>query len=157
MAAGLLIYLLIAIYFTSHFFFNTVINGVDVSLKSHNEADDIIRSYIKDYELQLIERNGKKEVIIGQDIGIEYNDKNTITKIYKMQNSFKWIGSLFKEPNYYVEDLYVYNKDILKNKINELNCLNKDIIEPQNASFKYSNGSYEVVEEVNGTKIYKDK
>jgi len=157
MASVLLIYLLISIYFTSHFFFNTVINGVDVSLKAHNEADDIIRSYIKDYELQLIERNGKTEGIIGEDIGMEYNEKNTIPKIYKMQNSFKWIVSLFKDPQYYEDDLYVYNKDILENKISELNCLNKDIIEPQNVNFKYLNGSYEVVKEVNGNKIYKDK
>ena len=51
-----LIYLFISLYFVNHFFFYTVINGVNVSLKSHDEVDDIIRSYIKDYELQLIER-----------------------------------------------------------------------------------------------------
>ncbi|GIM28354.1 hypothetical protein CPJCM30710_10200 [Clostridium polyendosporum] len=156
-ASIVLIYLLISLYFANHFFFNTVINGVDVSLKAHDDVDDIIRSYIKDYKLQLIERNGEIEEIIGQDIGMQYNEKSNISKIYEIQNSFKWIGSLLKEQKYYVDDLFVYNKDNLENKINELNCLNKGIIEPQNVSFRYSNGSYEVIEEVYGNKIYKDK
>lgn len=156
-ASIVLIYLLISIYFANHFFFNTVINGADVSLKAHDDADDIIRSYIKDYKLQLIERNGKIEEIIGQDIGMQYNEKNSIYKIYQMQNSFKWINTLLKKQRYYLEDLYVYNKDNLENRVNELNCLSHDIIEPYNVSFKYSNGSYEVIEEVYGNKIYKDR
>ena len=153
----LLIYMIISVYFVNHYFFNTVINGVDVSLKAHDDVNNIIRSYIKDYELQLIERNGEKEEIIGQDIEMLYNEKNNISKINKMQNSYKWISSLLKEQEYYVDDLFLYNKNNLENKINQLNCLNKEIIEPQNSSFRYSDGSYEVVKEIYGNEIYTDK
>lgn len=156
-ASILLLYLLISVYFTNHFFFNTVINGADVSLKAHDDANDIIRSYIKDYKLQLIERNGEVEEIIGQDIGVQYNEKNSISKIYHRKNPLKWITSLFKNQKYYVNDLFIYNEDKLENKINQLNCLNIAIIEPQNVSFKYLNGSYEVIGEVYGNKINKDK
>jgi len=152
-----LMYLLISLYFVNHWFFNTVINGADVSLRSHDEVDDIIRSYIKDYKLELIERNGVIEEIAGQDIGIQYSKKNSISKIYQMQISFIWISSLLKEHKYYVDDLIVYNRDILEKRIDELNCLNKDITEPRNVGFKYSNGSYEVIEEVYGDKIIKDR
>jgi hypothetical protein len=152
-----LIYLSISIYFASHFFFNTVVNGADVSLKAHDEAGDIATNYAKNYKLQLMERSAEVEEIIGQDIEMQYNEKNNISKIYAMQNSFKWIGSLLKKEKYYVDDLYVYNKENLENKIRRLNCLNKEITEPQNASFKYSNGSYEVIKEVYGNKINKDK
>ena len=62
-ASMVLIYLFISLYFLNHCFFNTVINGVDVSLKAHDDVDDIIKSYIKDYKLQLIERNGEIEEI----------------------------------------------------------------------------------------------
>lgn len=156
-ASILLVYLLISIYFTNHFFFNTVINGADVSLKAHDDAEDIIRSYIKDYKLQLVETSGEVEAIIGQDIGIQYNEKNSISKIYHRKNPFKWISSLLKDQKYYVNDLFIYNKDNLENKINELNCLHKAIIEPQNVSFKYLNGSYEVIGEVYGNKMNKGK
>jgi hypothetical protein len=156
-ASIVLIYLLISIYFVNHFFFNTVINGVDVSLIAHDDAADIIRSNIKDYKLQLIERNGEAEEIIGQDIGLQYNEKNSISKIYHNQNPFKWISSLLKNQKYYVNDLLVYNEDNLEYKINELNCLNEAMIEPKSVSFKYLNGSYEVIKEVYGNKINKGK
>ncbi|MDF2614131.1 MAG: ErfK/YbiS/YcfS/YnhG family protein [Clostridia bacterium] len=155
-ASIVLVYLLIALYFTNHYFFNTVINGVDVSLRAHDDAERIIKKTIKNYKLQLIERNGETEEITGQHIGMRYNEKSSIFKVYRMQSSFKWISSLLKDQNYYVEDLFIYNKDYLESKINELNCLNKAIIEPQNVSFKYSNGSYETVAEVYGNKIHKD-
>lgn len=157
LASIVLVYVLVSFYFTKHFFFNTVINGVDVSLKAYDDVDGVIRSYIKGYKLQLIERNADIEEISGNDIGIQYNEKNSIFRIYPMQNSLKWISSLLvKDQKYYVESLYIYNEDSLENKINQLNCLNKDSIESQNVSFKYSNGSYEVIGEVYGNKINKE-
>lgn len=156
-ASIVLAYLLVSIYFTNHFFFNTVINGADVSLKAHDEAEDIIRSYIKDYKLQLIERDGVTEEITGQDIGMQYNQKNSIFKIYHMQNPFKWVSPLFNSPKYYVSDLYAYDKSSLENKIIKLNCLNKAVIEPKNVSFKYSSGSYEMIGEIYGNKINKGR
>jgi hypothetical protein len=156
-ALFVLVYLLISIYFVNRFFFNTSINGVGVSLKTHDEVDSIIRSHIKDYELQLIERNGEIESITGREIGMQYNEKNNIYKIYQRKSSFKWISSLLKKQKYYVDDLVIFNKDSLENKINELKCLNEDIIEPKNVRFIYSNGLYEVIEEVYGNRIYKDK
>ncbi|WP_373419345.1 peptidoglycan binding domain-containing protein [Clostridium sp. BSD9I1] len=128
-----------------------------MSLKSHSDADDIIKGYVKDYKLQLIERKNEIEEIKGKDIGIEYNEKNSISKVYYNQSSFKWIISVLKDEKYYVDDLFIFNKDDLENKINELNCLNKEIIEPKNVSFKYLKDSYEVIEEVYGNKINKDK
>lgn len=156
-ASMVLIYFSISLYFINHYFFNTVINGVNVSLKAHEDINNVIKNYVSNYKLQLIERDGETEEIIGQDIGLQYNEKNDISKINKIQSSYKWISSLLKEEYYYEDDLFVYNRDDLENKINELNCLNKEIIEPQSVSFKYSNGLYEMVKEVYGNKIYIDK
>ncbi|MDS0525413.1 L,D-transpeptidase/peptidoglycan binding protein [Clostridium sp. SHJSY1] len=156
-ASILLVYLIISLYFANHYFFNTVINGVNVSLKSHNEANDIFKSYTNDYKIQLIERNGEIEEILGQDIGIKYNENSDISKIYNSQNSFKWISAILNKQEYYVEDFFTYNNDNLENKINKLNCLNNEVIESQNVGFKYINGTYEEVKEVYGNKIYKDK
>ena len=114
-----LIYLIVSLYFMNHFFFNTVINGVDVSLKDHAEVDDKIIKYVKDYRLQLIERNGEEEEITGQDIGLRYNRENNIYKIYKIQSSFKWPSSLLKTQKYFVKDLYHYDKEILENRISQ--------------------------------------
>jgi lipoprotein-anchoring transpeptidase ErfK/SrfK len=156
-ASIVLVYLLISIYFSNHFFFNTVINGADVSLKSHAAAEEIVRSYIEDYKLQLIERSGQTEEIIGQDIGIQFNKNANLSKTYHQQSSFKWISSLFRDQKYYVDDLIVFNKDILVGKINQLICVNAVMVEPQNVSFNYSNGAYEVIAEEYGNKIIREK
>lgn len=156
-AIVILIYLLISFYFAHHFFFNTVINGVNVSLKSHADAENIIKSYVQAYRLQLIERNGETEEISSQDVGMEYNEQNSINKIYDIQNAFKWISPLIKSQRYYVRDLFVFDLERMDNKISELNCLNRSVIEPQNVSFAYSNGSYEVIKEKYGNKIHSDK
>jgi Uncharacterized protein conserved in bacteria len=152
-----LLYSLISIYFCGHFFFNTEINGVNVSLKAYSTADDVIKDYIKGYHLQLTERNGETEEIAGPEINLQYNDKIKISEVYPMQNSFKWIGSLFKDQKYDIGDLYLYNEDLLENKIDQLNCFNETVTEPKNITFKYSNGSYEVIREVYGNVIIKDK
>ena len=150
-------YLLIAIFFTNHFFFNTEINGINLSLKSYEEAPDILKKSINDYKLQIIERDGKIEEILGKDIGLQYNEKNSISNVQDRQASLKWIVGLIKKQNYNIGDLVDYNNENLNNKIKELDCLNKDIIGPKNVGFKYSNGSYELIEEVYGNKVKKEK
>ena len=72
----ILIYLIISIYFTNHYFFNTVINGIDLSLKAYDDSEDVIKNNLKGYGLTLIERDGTTDRIDGQDIGW-----NTIMKM----------------------------------------------------------------------------
>lgn len=156
-ASIILIYLLVSLYFINHFYIFTVINGVNVSLKANDDVDRIMEYYVNDYKLRLIERSGEIEDITGREVGLEYNGKDNITDLLRKQNSLKWLASLFKHQKLYSNDLLIYNKKALENKISELNCLNNNLIEPQNVGFKYSNGSYELVEEVYGNKIRKEE
>jgi lipoprotein-anchoring transpeptidase ErfK/SrfK len=156
-ASIILVYLLGSIYFARHFSFNTTLNGVNVSLKSNIEAEGIIKGNINAYKLKLIERKGEAEEIVGQDIELKYNEAVHIPKVSWLQNAFRWICSFFKKQEYYIDELFVYDKDKLKNKINGLGCLNNPVTEPRNVSFKYVNGMYEVVEEVYGNKVNRDK
>ena len=155
MASTFAIYILISLYFIDHFYFRTEINGVNVSLKAHKDISSIISKFIKDYELQLLEKQGEIEVITGQDIEMQYNKSSTILQVKHMQNPLLWIRSLFKSNPYYIKDLYDYNPHLLDNKINSLKCLKGKITEPQNVDFKYSHGSYKIIKEVYGNKINK--
>ena len=154
-ASTFAIYILISLYFINHFYFRTEINGVNVSLKAHKDMPNIINKFIKDYELQLLERQGEIEVIRGQDIEMQYNKSSTILKVKHMQNPLLWIRSLFKSNPYYIKDLYDYNPHLLDNKINNLKSLKGKITEPQNVDFKYSHGSYKIIKELYGNKINK--
>ncbi|MDI9509087.1 MAG: hypothetical protein QM217_04650 [Bacillota bacterium] len=82
------IYLLMTLYFYNHFFFNTEINGINVSLRAHKELASIISDYINNYELLLIERNGEKETIKGHDIEMRYNKTTTLSKLIRLKPFF---------------------------------------------------------------------
>lgn len=152
-----LIYLIISIYFINHFFFNTNVNGVNLSLKNYKEANEILESYINNYSVQIIGRDGRSESINGRDIGLTYKEKNIINDIKKNQSPITWITSLFSKKDYYIDGLVNLNEEALIKRINELDIINKDIVDPTNVSFKYNNGIYEIVPEIYGNKINKDK
>lgn len=151
-----LLYSLVSAYFCCHFFFNTEINGVNVSLRSYDTADQMVRDYVKSFKLLLAERNDKTEEIAGQDIDLQYNN-DVLPKINHMQSSYQWIGSLFREQKYYIKNLYTYDDDLLKNEIYGLDCINGTAIEPKNVSFEFVNGLYKTISEVYGNVILKDK
>jgi lipoprotein-anchoring transpeptidase ErfK/SrfK len=144
-----------SLFFFSHFFFHTEINGIDVSLTAHRDLPNIISDYIKNYELLLVERNGATELITSHDIDMRFNNTTSLSRVYRRQNPFTWISSLFKSKRYYIKDLYDYDSTLLSNKINSLNCLTEEVEEPHNVDFKYIDGSYQIVPEIYGNKINK--
>ena len=157
MISFLLIYLIISLFFSNHFFFHTVINGVNVSLRAYDQTDQLFIRYIKNYKLELIEKNGDKNELKGCAINLKYNENNNIFKIYHIQKATGWISSLFKYQNYDIKDLYVYDKEKLNEEVHKLKCLNRKVIEPENVRFTYSKGFYSVIEEVYGNKINQKK
>ena len=153
----IIIYFLISIFFMTHFFFKTEINGVDLSLVSYKDALPIIGDYVNNYELQIIGRNGETDIIIGQNIDLQYNENYSMKEIYEQQKAFSWISSLFHKQEYYEEGLFTYHRGKLTTAIERLLFLNKDmVVEPKNVRFIYVNGSYHLIEEVYGNKINKD-
>ncbi len=150
------IYLLISLYFINHFFFQTEINGINVSLKPHEDVSSIIIRFINDYELKLLERDGETEIITSQDINMQYNKNSSISLITHKQNPFLWIGSLFENRRYYINDLFDYNITLLDHKFNDLKCFSRKIVEPRSVNFKYKDGSYELVKEIYGNKVNKN-
>jgi hypothetical protein len=130
-----------------------MINGVDVSLKSYQHTDSILKHELEDYSLTLIERSGETEIITGSEIGLKYNDNADITEPQHTQKSLRWINSLIRDKEYNISRLYVYDNDKLDARLMKLRCLNRDITKPRNVSFRYIKGSFEAVKEEYGNKI----
>ena len=156
-AAVLLLYLLISFYFTSHFFFSTTINGADVSLKNENQADQSIRRYTENYKLLLIEREGKSDEITGQEAGLEYKNKTYVKEALNEQKALQWIGSLFQKQKIFSGNLFFYNENKLNLSLDQLYCFKQAKIEPENVSYQYTDGHYQMVKEIYGNRIEKEK
>lgn len=151
------IYLGTSLYFVNHFNAGSKINSIDVSGKTIDEASTEIMEKINSYDLSLEGRNGLEDEITADDINLQYNLQDRLEQIKDSQSSFGWIGSLIKEDNADISDSVTYDEGKLDKKIDNLSVMDsKNIIEPQNASLEYDNGSYEIIEEVNGSKLNKD-
>ena len=101
------LYLFGLLYFMNHFCFNTILNGVNVSLKSSGDAECTIRNFINNYEIRIIEINGNTEVISGRDIEMHYNSCIDLLDIIRIQKVFKFVNCVFKHKLYYVGKLYI--------------------------------------------------
>ena len=152
------VYLLMALYFNSHFFFRTSINSVSISGKSNKSAQELMANKANEYVLTLEERNDKTETISGEAINLKYDFTEAINNILDEQNPFLWIASIFQHKNYDVSEGVSYDESLLNQAIGNLEALNEsNVTNPVNASLNYANGEYEIVKEDIGNKVKIDK
>ena len=152
------IYLLLALYFNSHFLFRTSINGINVGGKSVKSVEKIMSRKAQEYSLTIEGRNNATEEIVGADIDVSYDFSEDINKILNNQNEFMWIKSIFKKNENNITDGISYDEIKLKQVIGNLDCINESIIQPPvNAYITYSEGEYKIIEEDKGNKVIYDK
>ena len=152
------IYLLLALYFNSHFLFRTSINGINVGGKSVKSVEKIMSRKAQEYSLTIEGRNNATEEIVGADIDVSYDFSEDINKILNNQNEFMWIKSIFKKNENNITDGISYDEIKLKQVIGNLDCINESIIQPPvNAYITYSEGEYKIMKEDKGNKVIYDK
>ncbi|MFW2487294.1 peptidoglycan binding domain-containing protein [Clostridium chromiireducens] len=150
------VYLGLSLYFTNHFHFGSIINGIDVSGKTVEEAETKLASEINLYTLELDERGDMTETIKAADIGLKH-DSNKIKELKDKQNPFNWISTIFKKDESEASQIVTYDEELLNKTLNNLACItSSNTVEPKNASFEYKDGSYEIIDEVLGNKINKN-
>jgi lipoprotein-anchoring transpeptidase ErfK/SrfK len=150
-------YLGMSIFYMNHFYSGTQINGIDVSFKTINGAEEKISSVISTYSLEVEGRDGVKSKINGKEIGLVCTEKDRIKELKNKQNPLKWVTSFFSKSQVQIDGLITFDKELLKEKLNKENFFSsKKVTEPKNVSFEYSNDGYKMIAEVNGNKIKKD-
>lgn len=105
-----LIYVAISVYFMSHFFVNTKINGKNFSGKTASDVEKYLQTNIKDYKLTILENEGRQDVISGSEIGLEYRAGTEAEKLLKDQNGFAWPKAFFTENSRKVSVNVSYNE-----------------------------------------------
>lgn len=156
LCALIAIYLGLSLYFINHFHFGSTISGISVSGETLEEAQEKLSAKANSYTLELEERGDKTEQISANDIGLKYNS-DKIKELKDNQNPFAWISTLFKKDDPEISQIVDFDEELLDKSLDKLSCFDKsNIVEPQNASFAYKDVSYEIIDEVNGTKVNKD-
>lgn len=160
-AAGVVVlYLGIAIYFSSHFFIGTKINGKNCAFKTPKQAEELISPNTEHYVITLVEREDKTEEILGSDIDLKTEYDITTAKLKKKQNPLLWIGGLFKKSTYTATVKFDYNHEKFEELVDELDCMQEENSrQPVNAKVVYNEALkyYEIQEADFGTVVIREK
>jgi hypothetical protein len=148
------VFIFFTLFFRIHFYPGTVINEVDVSFLTAEEADGRLSNWASAYVLVLNERGSVKEQIFGTEIGLKPDGKHSSRLMKEKQNKTFWLLTLFNRDGLIINNAFTYNEDLLMKRFRALGCLDPlKTAEPQNATLKYSNGAYQVVKEIEGNKV----
>ncbi len=152
------VYLGICVYFNNRFFPGSVINGMDVSGKTVEEAEELIAADVSDYTVSLKLRNGQGENIDGGLMDFSYVSDGAVQELKDTQNSFVWLSACFNPSDYTMTAKTTYNEKMLKTALDSLECLKpENMEEPKEAEIKETSSGYEIEPEVQGTKLDADK
>ena len=152
-----LIYVAISVYFMSHFFVNTKINGKNFSGKTASDVEKYLQTNIKDYKLTILENEARQDVISGSEIGLEYRAGTEAEKLLKDQNGFAWPKAFFTENSRKVSVNVSYNEESLNQRISQLSCLQTEQTPAENAKPEFDGNQYVIKPEVYGNAVDKER
>lgn len=146
------------IYFSGHFYLGSQINGLKCSGKSVEEVESHIEEEIASYTLTLKERDGKTESIVASQMNMQYVDDGKIQELKDQQNPFTWFLSFAHKSDYTMSATTTYDKDMLFAAIDALEAFQEaNITQPADAYLGDADGGYEIVPEVLGNALDKEK
>ncbi len=145
-------------YFMDHFYPRTAINGIDVSLKTGDEALALVVDPIEKYSLTIHSADGDMK-ITSRESGLEYTDTEEIYTILKNQNEEMWFEEIINAGNHSLENVAL-DEEKLKKVVEGLSCMNPaKPQQPVDAKIEYDAVKKEfiLVDEIIGNTIDKEK
>lgn len=150
------VYVGFSIFFQSHFCFGTTIDGIKAGGLGVKKVEELIKAEIKDYTLELNQREGNSETISGDSIGIVPVFQGEVEQLLDDQNGFAWIAKLIQKDELKLDKVVSYQENDLEQVLKELSCTQKENQrKPVNATYsEYKKGAgYELVSADYGTVI----
>ena len=153
-----LAYVGVSVFFMSHFYINTQINGTDFSAKSIEEVVSYMESQVSNYKLTLLESDGGREDILGESISLEYVNGKQLKELLDDQNPFLWFTAFWEKPEIEAEIGVQFDQEKLQNVIANLICMRpEEQIESVSAIPEFQITEFVVKPEVIGTQIDVEK
>lgn len=150
----LLIYLVGTVFFHYNFFYNTTVNGTEISFQSVKAVHAVLKEEVNNYELTMITSEGSEETISGNLINMGYKESKDVATALDLQVAYKWPIMFFKNRDFKIDVELTFNEDILVETLSEMDFANPlEIVEPVNAYPSYQEGNIIIVEEVYGNHL----
>lgn len=159
-AAGLLLpllflYFYVAYYYDGRFYKGTVLNGVDTSNITMEEAEDLITARVKAYQLTLNGRNNVTDTISSDSVKLHTVFEKSLSEVLTEQEPFLWPFRLFQPHEYEIKTMLEYDEALLEQVFQDLSFFDEENnTEPENATISgYGPNGYEVIPEKPGAKV----
>lgn len=123
---AVIFYFGMAMYFHSHFFPKTTLNGRKTGWESPQKVMDDVTDEIHSYVLQIETRDGKTENLKGTDFSLEPEWGDEIHQLVKAQKIFAWPVKVFQKSTLKSDTLVSFDEEKLKEKTKELECMDTD-------------------------------
>ncbi|SFA89100.1 Putative peptidoglycan binding domain-containing protein [Acetitomaculum ruminis DSM 5522] len=148
------VYLKIAIDYNTHFFKGTMINNIDVSGMTLEEAENELKADAKKYSITINFRGGVTDTISSSDIDYRYEHVKEVTNALEEQNIFSWPANYITGNKNEISVDMVYNEEMLTNLLNSYDTMKaENMIPPTNAYVSNKDGNFEIAEETYGNQL----
>lgn len=152
------VYVAAAVYFGFHFYSGTEFFGIDCSRKTTEQVKAEAEEKLDRYVLEIGERDGQTETISAQQIGLVFEDSAGIDRLMKAQRSYIWPVMLLLERESIGSVAFSYDRDMAQQAVNSLACMdNARWVAPRDAYVGITDSGYEVVKEVMGTTVDRER
>lgn len=150
----LIVYIAVAVYFSSHFYEDTEIYGIDCSQKSVEEVKKLVADKLDEYRLEIKERGGASEYLSADQIDLKFVDNSSIDRMAKAQRSYIWPIMLMMERDDMAGVAFSYDQKKALIAFKDLECMNPIYTKaPTDAYVQVTDSGFEVVKETEGNTL----
>ena len=159
-----------ALYYRTHFFPNTSINGIDCSNMETESVINLLDVKSQDYVLEVTGRDyktGESGVALGSitanDIRLNFGDtRAAVEHFMAQQEAFKWIWAYLKNGvSYVLEQGIFFDEELLREAVQSWDaCKKGNMVKVKNAyisDYSEEAGTYEIIPETAGTEMDVEK
>lgn len=143
-------------YFTGHFLPGSQVNGFNCSYMTEKEAEKLLEKKTGVYTLAVQTRGNGQEGISADEIRLKYTSDGSVKRLLHDQNRFVWFLVFSQHKTYELPSSVSYDENLFEKKIDSLKCM-KNNIEPEDAYIRECEDGFEVVPEIEGTRVDREK
>ncbi|MDR0459118.1 MAG: L,D-transpeptidase/peptidoglycan binding protein [Coriobacteriales bacterium] len=141
-------------YFTTHFGFNTTIDGRNVTFLTVDQAEDRIALNANNFEMNVIGREGLSLNVTAQDVGLRYSPDGQVRAIFRTQDPLLWPTRLLHQPNSATTPSFKFDTMKLSDFLQSSGIfLPENMRPPANAYPTFENGAWVVFDADPGTTL----
>lgn len=143
-------------YFTGHFLPGSQVNGFNCSYMTEAQTEELLERQTSVYALAIRTRGDGQESLRAEEISLKYSSDGSVKNLLHSQNRFGWFMAFSQQQVYELSSSVTYDEMLFEEKLNSLKCM-QDQQEPSDAYIRENDDGFEVVSEIEGTKIDRDR